>query len=368
MAIFRLRHVRVLMQAPVRGTSSARGRGGDSIQTELPDGSSSRSTEEDRQFLRAQIAELQNLRSKVLVRDPDEYDFEEVVVGGKKMTFARLLSKAVREATEANPDRRTRVGALDGVKKLGFLPDAPAVVDEPMEETAGRTAKIVRALDAEETLDKNGLPKLTFRDISDVSKFLPGLVSFFSKQKRKLGAVAADSESLRVIDDTTRELLARVNDLLQHMEIMGYPQSSRDFLNEVLFDMKKTVEAEGSVLGRDIIDHTVNYLYKSGKIASLAGEIAADIRKKQGSQAGRSGGSSSSSSDGALAERQKFVYDAKKYPQQKHPEKRPFLCYHCANGLMRSGKLKEGENPPDECWFASFSELNAHKKKKKCKQ
>jgi hypothetical protein len=354
-------------QVPL-GNGSARGLSEDPVQTDAPDASSSRSTAEDRQFLRAQIAELQNLRSKVIVREPDEYDFEEVIIGGKKMMFARLLSKAVREATEADPERRVRVGTLDGVKKLGFLPDAPAVVDEPLEETAGRTAKIVRALDAEETLVKNGLPKLNVRDVNDASKFLPGLVSFFSKQRRKLGAVAADSESLRVIDDTTRELLARVNDLLQHMDIMGYPQSSRDFLNEVLFDMKKTVESESSVLGRDIIDHTVNYLYKSGKIASLAGEIAADIRKKQNNQAGRGGGGSSSSSEGALAERQKFVFNPKQFPQQKRPEKQPFLCYHCVNGLLRAGKLREGENPPEDCWFASFKELNAHKRQNKCKK
>jgi hypothetical protein len=365
--MIRLRHVRGLLQTPM-GDGLARGASEDPSQTDVHDGSSSRSTAEDRQFLRAQIAELQNLRAKVIVRDPDEYDFDEVVVGGKKMTFARLLSKAVREATEANPDRRVRVGALDGVKKLGFLPDAPAVVDEPIEETAGRTAKIVRALDAEESLDKNGLPKLNFRDVNDVSKFLPGLVSFFSKQKRKLGAVAADSESLRVIDDTTRELLARVNDLLQHMDIMGYPQASRDFLNEVLFDMKKTVESESSVLGRDIIDHTVNYLYKSGKIASLAGEIAADIKKKQYNNSGRGGGSSSSSSEGAQAERQKFVFNPKQFPQQKRPEAKPFLCYHCVNGLLRAGKIKEGENPPEDCWFASFRELNAHKRQNKCKK
>jgi hypothetical protein len=153
------------------------------------------------------------------------------------------------------------------------------------------------------------------------------------------------------------------------MDIMGYPQASRDFLNEVLFDMKKAVETESSVLGREIVDHTINYLYKTGKIASLAGSIASDIKKREGGQGG--GGSSSnggsSSSGGANTDRQKFVFDPSKHPQQKRHDTKSFLCYHYVNGILRAGKLKEGNNPPDDCWFASFRELSAHKKANKCK-
>lgn len=333
------------------------------------DGSSSRSFEEDRRLLRAQIEELQNMRKKVIYRDADDYEFEDMIVGGKKMTFARLLSKSVREATEASPSRRTKVGALDAVKKLSFLPDAPALVGEALEDTSGRTARIIKALDADEILDKNGVPKLNFREVVDVSKFLPGLVAFFNKQRRKLGAVASDADSLRVIDESSREMLMNINELLQHMDIVGYPQASRDFLNEVLFDMKSVVQNEGTVLGREIIDHTVNYLYKSGKIASLAGTIAADIKKKQGgSSSGSSGGSSGSGSSSSNSDKPKFVFDPSKHPAQKRHDTKPFLCFNCVNGLLRAGKLREGENPPEECWFASYRELGIHKKANKCKK
>ncbi len=62
----------------------------------------------------------------------------------------------------------------------------------------------------------------------------------------------------------------------------------------------------------------------------------------------------------------RFVFDPTKHPNQKKPGKDYQVCYDCANALFRSGKLKEGENPPNSVWFPSYRDLMKHKAEKKC--
>ena len=182
-------------------------------------------------------------------------------------------------------------------------------------------------------------------------------MSFFANNHVRLGATVTDPVSLGVLNEVSNELSRNVNTLSGYMDLNNLPKSSRDFLNEVLHDMKVTVEHEGAILERDIIDHAFHFMLKTGRIPQAIADING-VGALNGLRQGRRNNQTGSGD--------RFIFDPAKHPNQKKPSKDHQICYDCANALFRSGKLKEGENPPSSVWFPSYRDLMKHKAEKKC--
>ena len=286
--------------------------------------------------------------------DESEVEDQASNQGGKR-TFATLFTESLDRLAAVPQEKRKTVPATTAVRCLSFLPNIPSVVGEKRAELAGRTSKFMRAVDAKESFNGKGNPVIAFREDTCPRQFLPELAAFFAQQRRRLGAATSSSQAAELLNDVAGHLSLNVNELIRHMEIERFPTASRELLSEVLHDMKRTVESESAVLGREIIDHTVNYLYKTGRIASLAGEIARGLRQP------RQEAHSLNSSE------VRFVFDPARYPnQKKHADPKYQICYKCVNRLFKEGKLKEGQNPPDSVWFPSYKDLMKHKKERKC--
>jgi hypothetical protein len=272
----------------------------------------------------------------------------------KKMTFGRHVTSTMADVINAPKDKVTTVPAATTVRRIPFLPHIPAVVGESRYTRAVRASGLVKASDVKQEFGKGGDAKLTFSTCSDPKKFIPGLMGFFANNHVRLGATVTDPVSLGVLNEVSNELSRNVNALSGYMDLNNLPKQSRDFLNEVLHDMKVTVEHEGAILEREIVDHAFHFMLKTGRIPPVLADVrgVGDLRQaRRGNQV--------SGSD-------RFVFDPAKYPSQKKPGKEYQVCYDCANAMFRSGKLKEGENPPASVWFPSYQALMKHKAEKKC--
>ena len=276
----------------------------------------------------------------------------------RRMNFGRSVTQSLKEVANVDSSRRKTVRASSTVRRFSFLPHVPAIVGESPRQRAARTAKLVKASDCKEKFGKKGDAELEFRECADPKKCIPGILSFFANNHVRIGAASTDSQSLAILNEVSNELHQNANVVSQYMELNSLPLVSRNFMNEVLHDMKCTVENEGSIPDRHFVDHFVHYMLKTGRIPSVTENGAGGMTLGQGRQNRRNVGSSND----------RFTFDPSKHPAQKRPSKDAQICYDCANALFKAGKLKEGENPPEKCWFASYNLLMKHKAEKKCGQ
>ena len=265
------------------------------------------------------------------------------------------------DVVNAPREKVVAVPAASTVRRLSLLPHIPAVQGESQRVRAIRASGLIKASDVKQEFGKGGDAKLTFRQCDDPKKFIPGLMSFFANNHVRLGATTTDPVSLGVLNEVSNELSKNVNLLSGYMDLNNLPVASRNFLNEVLHDMKVTVEHEGAILDRDIVDHAFHVMLKTGRIPPVASEYNGN------------GGGNGLGNGGRIGRRNeygprndKFVFDPTKNPNQKKPGKDYQVCYDCANSMYRAGKLKEGENPPSSIWFPSYRDLMKHKAEKKC--
>ncbi len=169
-----------------------------------------------------------------------------------------------------------------------------------------------------------------------------------------MGAASLNGQSLSILNDVSDELHKNVNALAQYMDLYNLPSSSRNALNEVLHGMKTTVENEGAILDRDIVDYFVHWMLVTGRIPPVVSEFQLMNALGKGKKAN------------VAPSGDKFVFDPSKYSAQKRPSKEAQICYDCANAMFRAGQMKEGENPPAKVWFGNYTLLMQHKALKKC--
>ena len=283
----------------------------------------------------------------------------------KKMTFGRYLSKAVHENDDVSPSRHVLVNPREAAREINLLPRVPAVVDEPPVRVRARGGKIVLAAGAKEEFDNKGNSKLGLCPMSDPASCLSTWVDQNENQVRRLGASAVTSESLAVVERASAELASNSAELLRFMEMQRYPEESRTFMNEVAFDLKESVEKERPRMGRELIDHAVEYAIKIGLLAGSIKTVKKSYKKADNVRAGpphKGGGASSSSSSTSEGQ---FEWNPKKHNKQQERAGK-FVCYFCANALLKAGEVQVGDDLPDWVFFPSFNAVNAHKKKRQC--
>jgi hypothetical protein len=229
-------------------------------------------------------------------------------------------------------------------------------------------SKLVATVQAEEKFNKNGKATLNLKDDWAPATFIPDLVATHTRQRKRLGAAAQSNPAQQIVHEVASATVENASELLRHMEVARYPDSSRRFLSEVLHDLIKTAETESPVLSQEIVNHVVQYGLKSGKIMSAL--LNADgVRRAAGGGNANAGGVGNRG--GANNRREggrepQFVFEPSKHSKQSLPSEGAKLCFACVNVLFKQGKLSEGEQPPESCFFSNFVELQKHKRSGKC--
>ena len=149
------------------------------------------------------------------------------------------------------------------------------------------------------------------------------------------------------------------------MDMNKFPTQSREFLNESLHDYMRAAETESPLFAQEVINHLVYFGLKSGRLFGLGvSPREFERRNARGRSQGSGGASVGSRVPGDNGDR--FVFDPKANAKQSLPSVDSRLCYACANAMKKQGKLVDGEQPPDVCFFDSFVELQKHKRSGKC--
>ena len=277
----------------------------------------------------------------------------------RKPTFGHCVTDAIDECLEAEDENRHQVNPRTLAKEVNFLPLVPAVRGESVVRTRGRAGKLLLAAGAKEEFDHKGNAKLGLVVCSDTSQFLSSVVENHEGQKRKLGATAVSQRVLEVVEEASKEMADNSAEILKYMDMNKYPDDSKQFLNEALADLKETVEKEKPRLGREILDHTVEFALKNGLLS-----LAAKRSYKKADNVSRAAASGASKT-GGTTKATRFEWDPAKHSRQSaRPGKA--LCFDCANTLLRNGDVKLGDDLPEWVFFENLAAVQKHKKARKC--
>jgi hypothetical protein len=232
---------------------------------------------------------------------------------------------------------------------------------------AARVSKVVYHMQTEESFGKNGRTNMKVKDDWQPSSFGPDFQAHHARQRKRLGAAAQNHPTQEILYDLAKVTSDNIAEMMRHFDMARFPENSRSFMNEVLHDYMKTVETESPVLAQDLVNHAVYYGLKSGKMFGST----VSPREWSNSRRGRAdnvsgGGSVSSGANGSGPSTERFAFDPTKYSSQSLPNAESKLCFSCANVLKKQGKLRDGEQPPESCFFDSFGELQKHKRSGKC--